>query len=135
MRVYLSPIYYSWKSAGQTCTGLGDSLGHSSLLANTAVAPTICAIGETRDNTNVDTSAPTRSPATRSKPSTPNLRSAQFGSSNFVRHLATVGLSLDVAQIIRASWRVSAHSDNKTHQCDDGWTSATDGSLVPTNQL
>ena len=29
----------------------------------------------------------------------------------------------------------SAHSQHTTHQCDDGWTFATDGSLIPTNQL
>ena len=29
----------------------------------------------------------------------------------------------------------SAHSQHTTHQCDDGWTSATDGSLTLTNQL
>ena len=28
----------------------------------------------------------------------------------------------------------SAHSQHITHQCDDGWTSATDSSLIPTNQ-
>ena len=29
----------------------------------------------------------------------------------------------------------SAHSQHTTHQCDNGWTFATDGSLIPTNQL
>ena len=29
----------------------------------------------------------------------------------------------------------SAHSQHTTHKCNDGWTSATDGSLIPTNQL
>ena len=29
----------------------------------------------------------------------------------------------------------SAHSQHTTHQCYDGWTSATDGSSIPTNQL
>ena len=29
----------------------------------------------------------------------------------------------------------SAHSQYTTHQCDNGWTSATDDSLIPTNQL
>ena len=111
-----------------------DSLGDSSLLANTAVVPTICAVGETRDNTTVDTSTSTPAPATRNKLATPNLGSTQSGSSNFVRHLPTAGLSLDVAQIIRHHGG-SANSQHTTHQCDDGWTSATDGTLIPTNQL
>ena len=88
------------KCASQTCTGLGDSLGDSFLLANTAVVPTICAVGETRDNTTIDTSSSTPAPATRNKLTTPNLVSAQSGSSNFVRHLPTAGLSPDVTQII-----------------------------------
>ena len=71
-------------------------------------------IGETRDNTAVDTSTPTPAPATRNKPSTPNLGSAQSGSSNFVLHLPTAGQSPDVAQIIRASWRVSTQSAYNT---------------------
>ena len=75
---------------------------------------TICAVGETRDNTTVDTSTSTSAPATRNKLSTPNLGSAQSGSSNFVRHLPTVELSPDVAQIIRASWRVSTQSAYNT---------------------
>ena len=29
----------------------------------------------------------------------------------------------------------SAHSQHTKHQCNDGWTSATDSSLIPTNQL
>ena len=29
----------------------------------------------------------------------------------------------------------SAHSQHTIHQCNNGWTSATDGSLIPTNQL
>ena len=29
----------------------------------------------------------------------------------------------------------SAHSQHTTHQCDDGWTSAIDGRLIPTKQL
>ena len=29
----------------------------------------------------------------------------------------------------------SAHSQHTTHQREDGWTSVTDGSLIPTNQL
>ena len=29
----------------------------------------------------------------------------------------------------------SAHSQHTTHQREDGWTSATDGNLIPTNQL
>ena len=78
------------------------------------MVPTICAIGETRDNTAVDTSTPTPAPATRNKPSTPNLESAQSGSSNFARHLPTAGLSPDVVQIIRASWRVSTQSAYNT---------------------
>ena len=84
------------------------------MLANTAVVPTICAIGETRDNTAVDTSTPTPAPATRNKPSTPSLGSVQSGSSNFVRHLPTAGLSPDVTQSIRASWRVSTQSAYNT---------------------
>ena len=78
------------------------------------MAPTICVIGETRDNTAVDTSTPTPAPATRNKPSTPSLGSVQSGSCNFVRHLPTAGLSPDVAQIIRASWRVSTQSAYNT---------------------
>ena len=121
------------KCASQTCTGLGDSLGDSFLLANTAVASTICAVGKTRGNTTVDTSTSTPAPATRNKLTTPNLGSAQSGSSNFVRHLPTAGLPPDVAQIIRASWRVS--TQHTTHQCNDDWTSATDGSLIPIKHL
>ena len=64
------------------------------------MVPTICAVGETRDNTAVDTSTPTPAPATRNKLSTPNLGLAQSGSSNFFWHLPTAGLSPDVAQII-----------------------------------
>ena len=71
------------------------------------MVPTICAVGETRDNTTVDTSPSTPAPATRNKLTTPNLGSAQSGSSNFVRHLSTTGLSPDVTQIIRVSWKVS----------------------------
>ena len=71
------------------------------------MVPTICAVDETRDNTTVDTSPSTPALATRNKLSTSNLGSAQSGSSNFVGHLPTAGLSPDVAQIIRASWRVS----------------------------
>ena len=78
------------------------------------MVPTICAVGETRDNTAVDTSTPTPAPATRNKLSTPNLRLAQSGGSNFVRHLPTAGLSPDVTQIIRASWRVSTQSAYNT---------------------
>ena len=43
-----SNIFPPFSIAGrvlQTCTGLGDSLGDSSLLANTTVVPTICAVG------------------------------------------------------------------------------------------
>ena len=29
----------------------------------------------------------------------------------------------------------SARSQHTTYQCDDGWNSVTDGSLIPTNQL
>ena len=78
------------------------------------MVPTICAVGETRGNTAADTSTPTPAPATRNKLSTPNLGSAQSGSSNFARHLPTVELSPDVAQIIRASWRVSTQSAYNT---------------------
>ena len=78
------------------------------------MVPTICAVGETRDNTTVDTSLSTPAPATRNKLSTPNLGSAQSGSSNFVGHLPAAGLSPDVAQIIRASWRVSTQAAYNT---------------------
>ena len=74
-------------------------------MANIAVVPTIWAVGETRDNTTVDTSAATPAPATRNKLATPNLGSAQSGSSNFV------GTLPDVTQIIRASLRVSTQSE------------------------
>ena len=90
------------------------SLGDSSLLANIALVPTICAVGETRDNTTIDTSPSTPTPATRNKLTIPNLRSAQSGSSNFVGHLPTAGLSPDVTQIIRASWRVSTQTAYNT---------------------
>ena len=69
---------------------------------------------KTRDNTTVDTSPSTPALATRNKLSTPNLGSPQSGSSNFVEHLPTAGLSPDVAQIIRASWRVSTQSAYNT---------------------
>ena len=78
------------------------------------MVPTICVVGETRDNTTVDTRLSTPAPATRNKLSTPNLRSAQSGSSNFVGHLSTALLSPDVAQIIRAPWRVSTQSAYNT---------------------
>ena len=78
------------------------------------MVPTICAVGKSRDNTTVDTSPSTPAPATRNKLTTPNLVSAQSGSSNFVWHLPTAGLSPDVAQIIRASWRVSTQSAYNT---------------------
>ena len=71
-------------------------------------------VAETRDNITVDTSPSTPAPATRNKFATPNLGSAQSGSSNFVRHLPTAGLSPDVVQIIRASWRVSTQSAYNT---------------------
>ena len=112
-----SNIFPPFSIAGrvlQTCTGLGDSLGDSSLLANTAVASTLCAVGKTRGNTTVNTSTSTPAPATRNKLNTPNLGSAHSGSSNFVRHLPTAGLPPDVAQIIRASWRVSTQSAYNT---------------------
>ena len=78
------------------------------------MVPTICAVGETRENTIVSTSPSTSAPATRNKLTTPNLGSAQSGSSNFIGHLPTAALSPDVAQIIRASWRVSTHSAYNT---------------------
>ena len=80
------------------------------------MVPTTCAAAETRDNTTVDTSPSTPAPATRNKISTPNLGSAilQSGSSNFVWYLPTAGLSPDVAQIIRASWRVNTQSASNT---------------------
>ena len=85
-------------SAGQTCEGLGNSLSDSPLLANTAMVPTICAVGETRDDTIIDTSPSTPAPATRSKLKTPNWDQLS---------LVAAGLSPDVAQIISASWRAS----------------------------
>ena len=78
------------------------------------MVPTICAVGEIRDNTIVDTSPSTPAPATRNKLTTSNLGSAQSGSSNFFDHLPTAGLSPDVAQIIRASWRVDTQSAYNT---------------------
>ena len=78
------------------------------------MVPTICAVGETRDNTTVDTSPSTSAPATRNKLTTPNLRLAQSGSSNFVGHLPKAGLSPEVIQIIRALWRVSTQSAYNT---------------------
>ena len=78
------------------------------------LVPTICAVGETRDNTTVDTSTSTPAPVTRNKLSTPDLGSVQSGSSNFVSHLLTAGLSPDVPQVIRASWRVSTQSAYNT---------------------
>ena len=76
--------------------------------------PTSCAVGEIRDNTIVDASPSTHAPATRNKLTTSNLGSAQSGSSNFVEHLPTAGLSPDVAQIIRASWRVNTQPPYNT---------------------
>ena len=73
----------------------------------TAMVPTIRAVGETRDNTTVDTSPSTPAPATRNKLSTPNLGSAQSGSSNFVGHIPTAGLSPDVAQIVEGQHTIS----------------------------
>ena len=78
------------------------------------MVPTICAVGETSDNTTVDTSPSTPAPATRNKLSTPNLGSAESSSSNFVGYLPTEGLSPGIAQIIRASWRVSTQSAYNT---------------------
>ena len=78
------------------------------------MVPKICAVGETRDNTTVDTSTSTPAPVTRNKLSTPDLGSVQSGSSNFVSHLLTAGLSPDVPQVIRASWRVSTQSAYNT---------------------
>ena len=75
---------------------------------------TIYVVGEPRDNTTVDTCPSTPAPATRDKLTMPNLGSTQSGSSNFVGHLPTVGLSPEVAQIIRASWRVSKQSAYNT---------------------
>ena len=79
-------------------------------MKNTAVVPTICAVGETRGNITFDTRPSAPAPATRNKLATPNLGSAQSGSSNFSGHLPTAGLSPDVAQNIRASYRVSTQS-------------------------
>ena len=78
------------------------------------MVPTICVVGETRDNTTVVTSTSASAPTTRNKLKTPNLGSVQSGSSSFVRHLPTAGLSPDVAQIIRASWTVSTQSAYNT---------------------
>ena len=76
-------------------------------MRNTAKIPTICVVGDNRDNTTVDTSTSTSARATRNKLTTPNLGSAQSGRSNFVGHLPTGGLSPEVTQTIRASSRVS----------------------------
>ena len=89
---------------------MGDSLGDSSMLANTAMVPMICAVDETRDNTTGDTSPSTPAPATRNKLATLNLGLFQSGGSNFVGHLPTH----DIAQIIRPSWRVSTQSGCNT---------------------
>ena len=70
----------------------------------------ICAVGETRVDPTVDINPSTPAPATRNKLTTPNLDSAQSGSSNFFWHLSTVRLSPDVAQTISASWRASTQS-------------------------
>ena len=78
------------------------------------MVPTICAVGETRNNTTVDTSPSIPAPATSNKLTTPNLGMADSGRSNFVGHLPTAGLSPDIAQIIRASWRVSTQSAYNT---------------------
>ena len=86
---------------------MGDGLGDSFLLANAAMVLTICAVDETRDNTAVDTNPLTAAPAIRNKLTTPSLESVQSGSSNFVGNFPTAGLSPDVTQIIRASWRLS----------------------------
>ena len=49
-------------------------------------------------------------------------------------HLPIKGLSPDVTQIISTSWRASTTSSYATPSpLDDGWTSAADGSLIPTN--
>ena len=45
---------------------------------------------------------------------TPSMGWAQSGSSNFVGILSPVGLSPDIAQIIRASWRTSTQSAYNT---------------------
>ena len=41
----------------------------------------------------------------------------------------------DLALPISSGHHGSVHNQHTTHQCDDGLTSATDGSLIPTNQL
>ena len=104
----------SWKSAGQTCTGLGDSLGDSPLFANTAMVPTLCVVGKTRDGTSIDTSLSTPAAATMNKLVTPTLGLAHSGSSNFVRYLPTAGLSPNVVQITTASWIFSTQSAYNT---------------------
>ena len=57
----------------QDCTGSGDSLGDCSLLANKAMIPTICAVGETWHDTTIDTSPSTPALATRKRLRTANL--------------------------------------------------------------
>ena len=83
--------------AGQTCTGSGDSFCDSSLLANIAMVPTICVVGETRGNITTETNPAAPAPATRNKLTTPNLGSAQSDSSNLLGHLPAAGLSPDAA--------------------------------------
>ena len=78
------------------------------------MVPSIWTVGETRDNTIVDTSTSSPAPAPRNKLTTPNLGFAKAGSSNFSRYLPTAGLSPDVAQIIRASWRFRTQSSYNT---------------------
>ena len=90
------------------------SLDDNSLLANTAMVLTICTVGETRENITVDASPLAPAPATRNKLTIPNMGFHQSGSSNFVGHHPTAGLSLDVAKIIRASWWVSTQSAYNT---------------------
>ena len=78
------------------------------------MVPTICVVGETRDNTIVDTNPSTPAPASRNKLRTPDLGSAHSVSSNFFGHLPTVGLSPGAFQSIRASWRVNTQSTHNT---------------------
>ena len=63
------------------------------------MVPTICAVGEARDKTAVHTIASTYAPAATNKLTTPDLRSAQSGNSNFADQLPTAGLLPDVTQI------------------------------------
>ena len=98
------PPFSFWKSACQTCTALGDSLGDSPLLANTAMVPIICTIVETRTDTTINTRPSTPAPVSRNKLRTPNLGSAQSVSSNFLGSSQQQERQLTLP---RSSWRAS----------------------------